>query len=175
MQPFDTATWPAATARVPGVDLTDAVELFLQTIKRVSARPVVGKPYDGPAPRTGIADTPPAREWVMEIARLVGGVANLANLANWARVAARPGSDGFQDLGPRPDADLALAERIRHRLRCSARLRSQAVEVRVERGCTTLTGTVATGPDRELVANDAYRAGARHTTNELRVAAHPER
>ena len=94
----------------------------------------------------------------------------VADLGNWVSVAASPGFDGFEVYQPRPNADFALAERIRTRWFWSARLHNQAIEVLAENGCATLTGIVETWLDREQAADDAYCAGARCVANDLVVA-----
>ncbi|OGX85410.1 hypothetical protein BEN47_14945 [Hymenobacter lapidarius] len=68
-----------------------------------------------------------------------------------------------------PDPDHALAERIRARYCWSASLHDQEVEVRVENGRATLTGTVDTWLDRKHAAAAAHEAGAREVNNHLLV------
>ncbi|TGE23890.1 BON domain-containing protein [Hymenobacter aquaticus] len=68
-----------------------------------------------------------------------------------------------------PDPDHALAESIRTRFFWSASLHDQDVEVRVENGRATLTGTVDTWLERRLAAREAYEVGARDVNNHLRV------
>ena len=98
---------------------------------------------------------------------VVSGVNGVADLANWVTVAASPGFDGFAVFQPKPNADFALAERIRARWFWSPSLHNQLIEVLVEKGRATLTGSVATWLDREQAAYDAYSAGARYVDNDL--------
>ena len=67
-----------------------------------------------------------------------------------------------------PTPDYALAERIRTRYCWSASLHDQDVDVRVENGRATLTGTVDTWLDRKHAAQTAHEAGAREVNNHLR-------
>ena len=101
---------------------------------------------------------------------VASGVNGVADLTNWVTVAASPGFDGFEVYQPRPNADFALAERIRTRWFWSSSLHNQDIEVLVEKGRATLTGTVATWPDREQAAYDAYNVGARSVDNDLVVS-----
>ena len=100
---------------------------------------------------------------------VAAGVNGVADLTNWVTVAASPGFDGFEVYQPRPNADFALAERIRTRWFWSSSLHNQDIEVLVEKGRATLTGTVATWLDREQAAHDAYNVGARYVENDLVV------
>ena len=72
-----------------------------------------------------------------------------------------------------PVSDHALAGRIRLRYFWSASLYNQEVEVQVENGRATLTGTVDTWQEREQAATDAHEAGARDVNNHLHVATAP--
>jgi len=102
---------------------------------------------------------------------VASGVNGVADLDNWITVAASPGFDGFQVHARKPNADFALAERIRRRYFWSASLHSQNVEVLVEKGRVTLTGTVDTWLDRDQAAYDAYNTGARYVDNDLLISA----
>ena len=101
---------------------------------------------------------------------VASGVNGVADLDNWVSVAASPGFDGFQVYAPKPNADFALAERIRSRWFWSSALHNQDIEVLVEKGRATLTGTVDTWLDRDQAAYDAYNAGARYVDNDLLVS-----
>ncbi|WP_310394192.1 BON domain-containing protein [Hymenobacter sp.] len=101
---------------------------------------------------------------------VAAGVNGVSDLENWVSVAASPGFDGFQSPARTPNADFALAERIRRRYFWSASLHNQGVEVAVEKGRATLTGTVDTWLDRDQAAYDAYTAGARYVDNDLLVS-----
>ena len=101
---------------------------------------------------------------------VASGVNGVADLDNWVTVAASPGFDGFQLYAPKLNADFALAERIRTRWFWSSSLHNQDIEVLVEKGRATLTGTVDTWLDREQAAYDAYNVGARYVDNELVVS-----
>jgi osmotically-inducible protein OsmY len=101
---------------------------------------------------------------------VASGVNGVADLDNWVTVAASPGFDGFQVYAPKLNADFALAERIRSRWFWSSALHNQAIEVLVEKGRATLTGTVDTWLDREQAAYDAYKVGARYVDNDLLVS-----
>ena len=101
---------------------------------------------------------------------VASGVNGVADLDNWVSVAASPGFDGFQVHALKPNADFALAERIRTRWFWSSALHNQGIEVLVEKGRATLTGTVDTWLDRDQAAYDAYNAGARYVDNDLLVS-----
>ncbi len=104
---------------------------------------------------------------------VAAGVNGVAAVDNWVSV---PGHSGFEDYQtwarPRPNPDFALAERIRHRYFWSASLHNQDIEVLVENGRATLTGTVDTWLDRDTAAYDAYNAGARFVDNDLVLSFH---
>jgi osmotically-inducible protein OsmY len=68
-----------------------------------------------------------------------------------------------------PPTDHALAERVRTRYFWSASLHAQPIEVRVEHGRATLTGTVDTWLARQLAAREACEAGVREVNNHLTV------
>ena len=101
---------------------------------------------------------------------VASGVNGVADLANWVSVAASPGFEGFEVYAPQPNADFALAERIRTRWFWSSALHNQDIEVIVEKGRATLTGTVDTWLDREQAAYEAYDVGARYVDNDLLVS-----
>ena len=101
---------------------------------------------------------------------VASGVNGVVELVNWVTVAASPGFDRFEVYAPKPNADFALAERIRTRWFWSPSLHNQAIEVLVEKGRATLTGTVDTWLDREQAAYDAYNVGARYVDNDLTVS-----
>ena len=101
---------------------------------------------------------------------VASGVNGVADLDNWITVAASPGFDGFQVHAPKLNTDFALAERIRPRWFWSSALHNQDIEVLVEKGRATLTGTVDTWLDRDQAAYDAYTAGARYVDNDLLVS-----
>ena len=106
---------------------------------------------------------------------VASGVNGVADFTNWVTVAASPGFDGFEVYAPKLNADFALAERIRTRWFWSSSLHNQDIEVQVEKGRATLTGTVDTWLDREQAAYDAYNVGARHVDNNLVVSVERER
>lgn len=109
---------------------------------------------------------------------VAAGVNGVAEVENWVSVPANRTFDGFQayawsgtTLRPKSlNPDFALAERIRQRYFWSASLHNQDVEVSVQKGRVTLTGTVDTWPDHQQASVDAYAAGARDVDNELHVS-----
>ncbi|AMJ66011.1 BON domain-containing protein [Hymenobacter sp. PAMC 26628] len=114
-----------------------------------------------------------------QASEVVAGVNGVAEVENNVRVL---GSTGFAGspaawypgaLRPaaHPNSDFALAERIRTLYFWSASLHNQAIEVLVENGRATLTGTVDTWLDREQAAYDAHEAGAQDVDNCLLIAA----
>ena len=153
-----------------------------QTIKEALARdPYVGffefsvRVHNGKAQLYGHVNSRFEQEQAGGVAAGVNGV---AEVDNWVGVPGNSEFDEFQayawsaatkrSAGPNPD--FALAERIRQRYFWSASLHNQGVEVWVEKGRATLTGTVDTWLDREQAALDAYDAGARDVDNELLVS-----
>ncbi|AMR25559.1 hypothetical protein A0257_23000 (plasmid) [Hymenobacter psoromatis] len=108
-----------------------------------------------------------------QAAEVASGVNGVAEVENGVRVLPSAGQAGCYPypgaLRPAayPNADFALAERIRGLYFWSASLHNQDVEVLVENGRATLTGTVATWLDREQAAFDAYEAGAQRVDNDL--------
>ena len=110
-----------------------------------------------------------------QAARVAGGVSGVAEVENSVRVLGSFGEAGppaaWYPGAPRPaaypNADSALAGRIRTLFFWSASLHNQDVAVLVENGRATLTGTVDTWLDREQAAFDAYEAGALVVDNDL--------
>ncbi|WP_223650593.1 BON domain-containing protein [Hymenobacter psoromatis] len=106
-----------------------------------------------------------------QAAEVAGGVNGVAEIENDVRVLPSAGQAGCYPGALRPAAyprtDFALAERIRTLYFWSASLHNQDVEVLVENGRATLTGTVDTWLDREQAAFDAYEAGALVVDNDL--------
>ena len=125
-------------------------------------------------------------EW-KQIGEVAAGVKGVLDVENRVEIAApeaappEPNPAGFQEFLPGEDApnpqpqevDHALASRIRTRYFWSAALHDQDVEVQVEDGRATLSGTVDTWLDRQQAARDAYEAGARDVNNHLRVTTAP--
>ncbi len=113
---------------------------------------------------------------------VAAGVNGVSEVSNWLGV---PGHTPFTDnsrlfwnpAAPHPTGypipDFALAERIRTRYGWSVGLHDQDVDVSVESGRVTLTGTVDTWLDRKEAATDAYEAGARDVNNHLHVTTLP--
>ena len=114
------------------------------------------------------------RERAGDVAAGASGVLAVANLVQQLAAAhpdefpaGRPGAAQPRPSGPDPDH--ALAGRIRQRHFWSASLHDQDVEVQVNHGRATLTGTVDTWPERHQAALEAYEAGASDVNNHLRV------
>ena len=114
-----------------------------------------------------------------QAAEVAAGVNGVAEVENNVRVLGSTGFDGLPTawypsatrLAFHPNSDFALAERIRTLYFWSASLHNQDVEVLVEDGRVTLTGTVETWLDREQAAFDAYEAGAQNVDNDLLIYA----
>ncbi|GAB3868370.1 hypothetical protein GCM10028824_13060 [Hymenobacter segetis] len=115
------------------------------------------------------------QEHAADVAAGITGVAEVANrlevTGTTCATGVRPYGRPAAGLHPTPiaDPDYALAERIRRRHYWSAGLYHQDVNVKVENGVATLTGTVDTWFDREQAGFEAYEAGARFVNNELQV------
>ena len=104
----------------------------------------------------------------------VSGVVDVNNRLEVSSVAAEEGFTssfpGENKLSPAvPGPDYALAERIRARYCWLVSLHDQDVDVQVEDGRATLTGTVDTWLDRKHAALAAHEAGAREVNNHLLV------
>ena len=107
------------------------------------------------------------------------GVSGVVDVNNRLEVTSPDAVDGFINsfMGQNdedkkraaPDPDHALAARIRARYGWSASLHDQDVDVQVENGRATLTGTVDTWLDRQHAAQAAHEAGSREVNNHLRV------
>jgi osmotically-inducible protein OsmY len=102
---------------------------------------------------------------------LAGGVSGVVDVNNRLEVIdAEEGAKAGGAAGePAPHPDHALAERIRARYAWSANLHGQGVEVLVENGRATLSGTVDTWLHRKEAAEAAHEAGAREINNHLLV------
>lgn len=109
------------------------------------------------------------------------GIAGVVAIENLLTTGPGPAASAADCDQPSPEeaapasgfADHRLAERIRSRYYWSASLHDQDVEVQVEQGRVTLTGTVATKLAREIAASEAYELGARDVNNHLLVAQQP--
>ena len=156
-------------------------EEICQSIAAALARdPYVGQSdfhvqvHGGQALLSGQVSTPFELEQAGDVAAGVGGVVDVNNRLE----VASPGSvAGFTSSFRSEDKlrpavltlDHALAERIRARYCWSASLHDQEVDVQVENGRATLSGTVDTWLDRKYAAQAAHEAGAREVNNHLRV------
>ena len=106
---------------------------------------------------------------------VAAGVSGVVDVNNRLEVLGAAAEEGFGPALPGEDKrnpatpDHALAERIRARYCWSASLHDQEVNVDVENGRATLTGTVDSWLDRKHAALAAHEAGARTVNNHLRV------
>ncbi|GAA4385884.1 BON domain-containing protein [Hymenobacter koreensis] len=110
-----------------------------------------------------------------EVATGIDGVTRLEN-----RVQVQPSNSPFApqnfpltggyESTPQTVPDSTLEQRIRNHFFWCPTLHAQEIQVAVERGRATLTGTVDTWLDRKKAARDAREAGARDVNNHLRVA-----
>ena len=74
---------------------------------------------------------------------------------------------GGEGMAPCAPSDAEVEHRIQQQLFWSAHLHNQEVEVRVEKGVATLTGSVATEMDRKSATLCAYEGGADSIDNQL--------
>ena len=130
--------------------------------------------HGGQALLSGHVSTHFEQEQAGDVAAGASGVVDVNNRLEVSGVAAEKGFTssypGEIKLSPTvPGPDYALAERIRARYCWSASLHDQDVDVQVEGGRATLTGTVDTWLDRKHAALAAHEAGARAPT-----AGHPK-
>ncbi|MDQ2770903.1 MAG: BON domain-containing protein [Bacteroidota bacterium] len=129
--------------------------------------------HGGQALLSGHVNTPFEVEQAGDVAAGVSGVVDVNNRLEIASPAADESTASFRSedklhaVAPTPDH--ALAERIRARYCWSASLHDQEVDVQVENGRATLTGTVDTWLDRKHAAQAAHEAGAREVNNHLLV------
>ena len=110
---------------------------------------------------------------------VAAGVSGVVDVNNRLEIASLDAPDGFANsfMGAADenkqraasDPDHALAVRIRARYNWSASLHGQDVDVQVENGRATLSGTVDTWLHRKEAAQAAHEAGARQVNNHLRV------
>lgn len=105
-----------------------------------------------------------------QVGEVAAGVNGVAALDNRVSVAASPTYDDFAGYSPQANVDFILAERIRSRWFWSPSLHNQGIEVLVEDGRATLTGTVDTWFDHEKSAADAFDVGADFVDTKLVVA-----
>ena len=128
------------------------------------------------------------REWRQagDVAAGVRGVLELDNQTTVPPPAECTAADSAEALGfqpsflgedalspSQPAGDAVLAARIRSRYCWSAALHDQQVDVAVEAGRATLTGTVDTWLDRRQATREAYEAGAGDVDNRLHVTTAP--
>ncbi len=134
---------------------------------------------NGKATLYASVDTHFEQEQATDVAAGINGVAEVENRME---VPPNPDRNGllaiFSGTGTSHPAasanpDHALTERIRSRFYWSVGLHDQPVQVEVENGRATLTGTVTSWHDRKQAALDAYEVGARDVNNHLRVASAP--
>ena len=108
---------------------------------------------------------------------MTAGVSGVVDVNNRLKVSGVAEEEGFtfffpdeNKLSPAvPGPDHALAERIRTRYCWSASLHDQEVDVQVEDGRATLTGTVDTWLDHKHEALAAHEAGTREVNYHLLV------
>ncbi|MBC7447565.1 MAG: BON domain-containing protein [Hymenobacteraceae bacterium] len=134
---------------------------------------------NGRATLYGSVDNHFEQEQVGEVAAGINGVVDVENRVD---VPAPPDRHGLRSVflstapshpATSPNPDFALTERIQTRYFWSVGLHAQEVQVLVENGRATLTGTVDTWQDRKQAALDAYEVGARDVNNHLRVTTDP--
>ncbi|WP_245318783.1 BON domain-containing protein [Hymenobacter elongatus] len=125
---------------------------------------------------TGLVATLFEQEQAGDVAAGVSGVVDVNNRLEVSGINANLAEGlsasflGEDKLSPAtPDPDQALAARIRARYCWSASLHDQEMDVRVEDGRATLTGTVDTWLNRKHAAEAAHEAGAREVNNHLLV------
>ncbi len=135
---------------------------------------------NGRATLYGSVDNHFEQEQAGEVAAGINGVGEVENRVD---VPAPADYHGLLSLFRGPGAshpaasanpDYALTERIRMRYFWSVGLHDQEVQVVVENGRATLTGSVDTWHDRKQAALDAYEVGARDVNNHLRVTSDPQ-
>jgi hyperosmotically inducible protein len=88
--------------------------------------------------------------WSLGLAALLGGIPNLATAAQ---------------------SDKTLDDRIEHRIKGDASLKKYDIDVSVDQGVATLTGTVATDAQRARAAQDARIHGVASVNNRIVVDA----
>lgn len=114
------------------------------------------------------------RERVQELVRQTEGVGEIDNQVEASQEEPASPLLAIERVPPPvtlpSPADQALAARIRQRHFWSLALHYQPMEVQVEHGQVTLTGTVANWLDREEAGLDAYEAGARDVHNYLTLS-----
>ena len=159
---------------VPDDDVCQRISAALARDPYVGHRACHVQVHGGQALLSGNMNTPFEVEQAGEVAAGVGGVIDVNNrleIANPAAAGRLTPSFGSADKrhAAAPIPDHALAERIRARYCWSASLHDQEVDVQVENGRATLTGTVDTWLDRQHAAQAAHEVGAREVNNHLRV------
>ena len=159
---------------VPDEDICQCISAALARDPYVAQGDFHVQVHGGQALLSGLVSTPFELEQAGDVAAGVGGVIDVNNRLEVAGpVAAHGFSTSFRSAdvlrAAAPAPDHALAERIRARYCWSASLHDQEVDVQVENGRATLSGTVDTWLDRKHAAQAAHEAGAREVNNHLRV------
>ena len=160
---------------VPDADVCQHIAAALARDPYVGPGAVHVQVHGGQALLAGRVSSHFEQEQAGDVAAGVSGVVDVNNRLEVIDVAASEevftppcrGEDALSPAAANPDH--ALAERIRARYCWSASLHGQEVDVRVEKGRATLTGTVDTWLDRKHAARAAHEAGARQVNNHLLV------
>ena len=158
---------------LPDEDICQSIAAALARDPYVGHRDFHVQVHGGQALLSGHVNTPFEVEQAGDVAAGVSGVVDVNNRLE----VASPAADEFTTSvrsenelhATAPTPDHALAERIRARYCWSASLHDQVVDVQVENGRATLTGTVDTWLDRKHAAQAAHEAGAREVNNHLLV------
>ena len=154
---------------VPDEDICQSITAALARDPYVGHGDFQVQVHGGQALLSGHVNTPFEVEQAGDVAAGVSGVVDVNNRLEIANPEA--GDDFYAPISgaDKNTPDHALAERIRARYCWSASLHDQDVDVQVENGRATLTGTVDTWLDRQHAALAAHEAGAREVNNHLRV------
>ncbi|MDB5236438.1 MAG: hypothetical protein JWR44_3431, partial [Hymenobacter sp.] len=159
---------------VPDEDIRNTITAALARDPYLSSGVVGVQVQGGKALLTGHVNSPFEQERAEDVAAGISGVVDVNNRLDIASTETIEGfttsflgEDELPATASQPDH--ALAERIRARYGWSANLHDQGVEVHVENGRATLSGTVDTWLHRKEAALVAHEAGSREVNNHLCV------
>ena len=159
---------------VPDEDICSTIAAALARDPYVGHCEVQVQVHGGQALLSGHVRTHFEQEQASDVAAGVSGVVDVNNRLEVSGVTAKSGftSSFSSENKLRPAVtyyDHALGARIRARYCWSASLHDHDLDVLVESGRATLTGTVDTRLDRKHAAQVAHEAGAREVNNHLLV------
>ncbi|HKP87187.1 MAG TPA: BON domain-containing protein [Blastocatellia bacterium] len=169
-----TAQPTSESVRVEDLEIRTAILESFARSPELGGKPIDIKVENRIVTLSGTVDTPAQKNGAEQSARAVDGVAGVTNslaVAN-PQAATEPPATGPTPVDPGPD----LAKRVKFELYDTGAFDTLTMNVTVEEGAVTLSGTVRTRAEQLLAERVAQGVpGVKKVTNQLKVAAAPAR